>query len=258
MRKNTIIAPVLAAILAVTMSVTATAAQNPFAQMETQSRQAVEAAVKAGTVPKGTTIYDCEYGADTNGVTIVIRYRDKSGGWIDAQTQKKADNQPVGTAAPANANKPTEKQLEEYALEVFRLANRERQKAGLDEVSWDDDFAACARIRAEELQYRYSHYRPVEPTAGTTNWPDLTNGKEGVYNCPSVADEQGVDYTWVWENIAAQRTTPESTVKAWMDSKGHRDNILKESHTRCGVGVFYTEEKSPAGYNWYWVIWFDE
>jgi uncharacterized protein YkwD len=56
----------------------------------------------------------------------------------------------------------------------------------------------------------------------------------------------------------ADRTTAEAAVKAWMGSKGHRDNILKDSHTRCGVGVFYTKDRSPEGHNWYWVIWFDE
>jgi len=140
---------------------------------------------------------------------------------------------------------------------VFRLVNKECLNAGLDEVVWDSDFAACARIRSEELQYRYSHYRPTEPTKGNTKWPKLLTGKDGVYNCPSVADEQGVPYTWVWENIVADRTTPEAAIKAWMDS-GHKDNILRESHNRCGVGVYYTETKSPEGHNWYWVIWFNE
>lgn len=232
------------------------AAQNPFAYMEEQSRQAVESAIKAGTVPPGTTIYDCAYGADKNGVTIVIQYRDKNGNWIDVTTGKTVDNKPAAPAA--STNKPTEKQLAEYALEVFRLVNKERREAGLDEVVWDDDFATCARIRAEELQHRYSRYRPVEPSAGTTKWPALTNGKAGVYNCTSIADEQGVAYTWIWENIAVDRTTSEAVVKAWMDSKPHKDNILKESHARCGVGVFYTEEASPEGYHWHWVIWFDK
>jgi len=154
MNRKKIFAAAITIVLCAAMTVPAYAVTSPFTQMEAQSRQAVEAAIKAGTVPRGTTIYDCMYGADENGVTIVIQYKDNNGNWIDVVTQEKVEDNPANTAG--SVNKPTEKQLEEYALEVLRLVNKERQKAGLDEVVWDDDFAACARIRSEELQHRYA------------------------------------------------------------------------------------------------------
>ena len=263
MKRKAIVSAALAIALCAGMCVTAYAGNNLMAAMEERSRQAVTAAVNAGIIPPDISIYDCAYGKGPDGTTVVVQYRDKSGNWIDVTTRgavksHQSEDTPTQSVPAASANKPTAQQLEEYAAEVFRLVNAERRQAGLAEVIWDDDFADCARIRAGELQHRYSHYRPVEPTAGDYDWPKLSNGKPGYYNCPSVADEQGVDYTWVWENIVADRRTPEAAVKAWMDSAGHRDNILMESHTRCGVGVLYTEQKSPEGHNWYWVIWFDE
>jgi len=186
----------------------------------------------------------------------------KSAGKISFGSNSSGNNSgSSSSAAPASEaamNNPSADDLKKYALEVFELVNKEREAAGLEKVIWDDGFALCAQIRAEELQHRYSHYRPVAPTENRFNWPALGNGSNGVYNCPSVADEQGVDYTWVWENIVVQRKTPSAAMSAWMDSTGHRNNILKESHTRCGVGVYYTQEKGPSGYNWYWVLWFDK
>lgn len=161
-----------------------------------------------------------------------------------------------GSGGDSTTTAPTADDLEAYAKRVFELVNKERKDAGLDTVVWDSDFAVCAQIRADELQYKYSHTRPVEPVDNTTDWPMNINGK-GVYNAPSVADEQGVPHTWIGEAIVAQRETPQLAVTAWMDSAGHRRNLLQADHTRCGVGVYYTEEKAPSGYNWYWVIWFD-
>jgi len=150
----------------------------------------------------------------------------------------------------------TEDELKAYADKVFELVNQERENAGVAPVVWDDEFAACAQIRAEELQYLYSHTRPVQPEDTTKAWPENTNGI-GVYNAPSVADEQGVEHEWIMENLIVQRETPEAVMAAWMNSAGHKKNILKESHVRCGVGVYYTSEQTPTGFHWFWVVWFD-
>jgi uncharacterized protein YkwD len=141
-------------------------------------------------------------------------------------------------------------QPEDYAAEVFRLVNQERVKAGMNEVIWDDDFAACAQIRAEELTRKYSHERP-DPVNDGIDWPQNTSGI-GIYNAPSVADEQAIPHTWIMENIATTHGTPEGVVKIWMDSSGHRKNILRESHIRCGVGV------CQMGDGLYWALWFDD
>ena len=46
----------------------------------------------------------------------------------------------------------------------------------------------------------------------------------------------GISYTSAGENIAMGQTTPEQVVQAWMDSQGHRENIMNPSFTQIGVG----------------------
>jgi len=253
MHRKKLFVIVLTIVLCAGMILPVHAAINPFAAMEARSHQALDAAIKAGTVPADTTIFDCMFTTGEDGVTRVIQYKDKNGNWIDVATQKKVVEQEKTDSPTDKANatqKLSEDTLAEYAAEVFRLVNEEREKAGLDPVVWDIDFANCAQIRAEELSIKYSHERP-NPVNDGIEWPQNVSGK-GIYNAPSVADEQGVPHGWIMENITVTRGAPESAVKEWMDSSGHRKNILRESHIRCGVGVYQTSEIL------YWALWFDD
>ncbi len=257
MKRNAIVSAALSLALCAGMSVSAHAA-NPNAMriMEENSRKAVAAAISAGIIPPDATIYDCAYGEGANGATVVVRYKDDNGVWIDVTTGRAiAADSPQTTGAPAEsvpitANKPDEKQQEEYASEGFRLVNVERRKAGLTEVVWDDEFAACAQIRAAELVVKYSHERP-EPVSDGIDWPQNTSGK-GIYNAPSVADEQCIPHEWIMENISKTGGGAERVMELWMDSAGHRRNILKESHVRCGVGVVIHDGVR------HWALWFDD
>ncbi len=87
----------------------------------------------------------------------------------------------------------------------------------------------AAAVRAEELTVSFSHTRP--------------NGE----SCTSMIEDGA--YT-VGENIAAGYATPEETVAQWMESPGHRANILNEDYTELGVGYFYREDSE---YRHYWV-----
>lgn len=245
MNRKKMLAVVLTIILCVGMVIPAHAATNPFAAMEARSYKALDAAIKAGTVPAGTTIYDCMFTTGDDGVTRVTQYKDKNGYWIDVATKEKKDY-----ISGTFTERLSEETLAKYTAKVFRLINEEREKAGLNPVIWDIDFASCAQIRAKELTIKYSHERP-EPVNDGIEWPQNVTGK-GIYNAPSVANEQGVSHNWIMENIASVRDGPEAVVKAWMNSSGHRDNIMYESHTRCGVGVYQTSETL------FWSLWFDD
>jgi uncharacterized protein YkwD len=121
-----------------------------------------------------------------------------------------------------------------YAEGVVHLVNEERQKAGLAPLSYDyQNLTDCAFVRAEELIQLFSHTRPD----GTS--------------CFTAFDEFGVDYMAAGENIAVSQQTPEDVVKAWMNSPGHRANILSESFTAIGVGV-----AEDANGRLYWVQMF--
>lgn len=100
-----------------------------------------------------------------------------------------------------------------FEQEVFRLVNDERAKAGLAALEWSDTLCAAAHIRVRESADLFSHTRPDGTKCDTVN--ELADG----------------------ENIAKGYPTPEETVQAWMDSNGHRENILRSTFKISGVGT---------------------
>lgn len=108
--------------------------------------------------------------------------------------------------------------VSQYADEVIRLVNEERKKAGLSELKKDDDLQRAADIRAKELIELFSHDRPD----GSDYW--------------TVLKEVGITGKASGENIAAFSATPESVMNAWMNSSGHRQNILWSNYRYIGVG----------------------
>ena len=124
--------------------------------------------------------------------------------------------------------------LNEYAQECFELINKKRAAAGVDELEWDDTIAEACGIRAEELAEKFSHLRP--------------NGDL----CFTAFDEVGITLTAKAENIAEGYSTPKAAVNAWMNSKGHKANILNKSMTRSAIGVYYSSDTNK----FYWVQMF--
>lgn len=111
----------------------------------------------------------------------------------------------------------------EDALEVVRLTNKEREKNGLPALEVDEDLMELARIRAEEIREKYSHTRPD----GTTV-VDLRCGE----NC-------------------GQSLSAEKQITAWMNSEGHRTNILLDRYHHMGAGCY-----QASNGNLYWVLVF--
>ena len=117
----------------------------------------------------------------------------------------------------------------DFASEVLRLVNVERTKAGLSPVSEGSSaLVSAANKRAEEVAKVFSHTRP--------------DGS----SCFTVLGEYGVSYRSAGENIASGQTTPAEVVNAWMNSEGHRANILGANFTSLGVGVY----KNGSSYTW--------
>lgn len=116
----------------------------------------------------------------------------------------------------------------DYASQVVALVNAERAKYGLSALKADSRVQQAAQVRAAETVQSFSHTRPNGSSFSTA----LT--------------EVGVSYTRSGENIAYGQSTPQQVVNAWMNSSGHRANILNESFTTIGVG--YTVVNGTA----YW------
>lgn len=112
----------------------------------------------------------------------------------------------------------------EMAESVIEIVNKERAKVGRASLSMDESLMEACEIRAEELVEKYSHTRPD----GTKCFTVL----RGIYA-----------YQAVGENIARGQTCPETVMYDWMNSEGHRANILNENYQDIGVGCYIKNGK---------------
>lgn len=119
-------------------------------------------------------------------------------------------------------NVPSDNITDEHAFiqEVVDLVNVERAKEGLSPLTVDTKVQAAAMVRAKECEVSFSHTRP--------------NGS----SFATALKEQKVSYRSAGENIAYGQRTPEEVMKAWMNSSGHRANIMNANFTTIGVGYY--------------------
>ena len=115
---------------------------------------------------------------------------------------------------------PEQNNSADYAKEILDLVNQERQKAGLNALELDAALCNAAQTRSQEQTVVFSHTRP--------------NGQ----SCFSVLDENRISYRGAGENIAMGQRSAEEVMNGWMNSEGHRANILNSSFTKLGVGCY--------------------
>ncbi|WP_303805401.1 CAP domain-containing protein [Ruminococcus flavefaciens] len=119
-----------------------------------------------------------------------------------------------------------------YAEQVVKLVNSERTKRGLQPVKALVSMNKAASIRAKEIVNKFDHVRP--------------DGRSGL----SAIDDEELIWFWIGENIAYGRgmfayDSPEKVMNGWMNSDGHRENIL---NSRCKyIGVGYYEKLDDEG-----------
>ena len=102
-----------------------------------------------------------------------------------------------------------------YASQVITLLNEQRVNNGLSPLTADSTLTAAAMQRAAETVIYFSHTRPDGSRCFTA-----------------------FDGAWRGENIAAGQADPDEVITGWMNSTGHRENILKANYTGVGVGCF--------------------
>lgn len=117
---------------------------------------------------------------------------------------------------------PEDSIVDEHAFikEVVELVNIERAEEGLSPLTVDTKVQAAAMVRAKECEQLFSHTRPDGSSFATA------------------LKEQNVSYRSAGENIAWGQKTPEEVMKAWMNSEGHRANIMNPNFTTIGVGYY--------------------
>ena len=114
----------------------------------------------------------------------------------------------------------TEKDCYTLSYKVFEIVNQERIKAGVKPLKFNNDMYKAAMVRAKECDESFSHDRP--------------NGT----SCFTALKEAGVKYFSAGENIAMGYRTPADVMKGWMNSEGHRNNILNPNFTDFACGVY--------------------
>ena len=148
----------------------------------------------------------------------------------DEQPEETPDNTPqlpddsIPEETPDNDTEQTPEEDDngtsqgDFASQVVELVNAERAKYGLSALTVDAKVQQAALVRAKESAQSFSHTRPNGSSFSTA----LT--------------EAGVSYRRAGENIAYGQRTPQQVMNAWMNSSGHRANILNEDFTTIGVG----------------------
>lgn len=107
-----------------------------------------------------------------------------------------------------------------YEQEVIRLVNEIRRENGLKALTYDWELARVARYKSQDMKDNryFSHTSPV-------------------YGTPfQMIRNFGISYRSAGENIAKGYATPQAVVNGWMNSTGHRANILNAGYTHIGVG----------------------
>lgn len=130
------------------------------------------------------------------------------------------DTQPPVSDSEDEETTPPTGSVHPYVLRIVELVNEERIKAGLNPVILDEAASNAALIRSKEIVSSFSHTRP--------------NGS----SFSTALKEQGISYRRAGENIAWGQRSPEQVMEGWMNSPGHRANILGESFTHIGVGYY--------------------
>ncbi|PLS17074.1 sporulation protein [Bacillus sp. M6-12] len=124
------------------------------------------------------------------------------------------------TAAPQQAPTANASAVSAYEKQVVELTNAERAKQGLKALQLDTELSKVARTKSQDMKDK-NYFDHNSPTYGSPF---------------DMMKKFGIQYSSAGENIAQGQTSPQQVVQAWMDSPGHRANIMNSSYTHIGVG----------------------
>ena len=150
----------------------------------------------------------------------------------EIQLPETENNQKPETQTPSpEQNGSVQVPADEFELKVLELVNVERAKHGLSALTWDSSLAKVAEAHSLDM--------------ANNNFFSHTNLKgQSPFDRIKAF---GISYSYAAENIAAGQKTPESVMNSWMNSEGHRKNILNANLKRLGVGYV-----KGGSYGTYW------
>jgi len=133
--------------------------------------------------------------------------------------QQQAPAQQEQAKAPAEKQQPAQG-VNQAVQQVIDLTNAERRKNGLPDLKADTQLNGVAQKKSEDMRQN-NYFSHTSPTYGSPF---------------DMMRDFGVTYKTAGENIAQGQRTPQEVVRAWMNSEGHRKNILSKDFTHIGIG----------------------
>ena len=141
-------------------------------------------------------------------------------------------NQANTQGTDAHTDDTADKDASVQAQAVLRLVNQERSKQGLSALTLDKRLNTAAQKKAEDMRDK-NYFDHQSPTYGSPF--DLMRS-------------EGINYQTAGENIAAGQQSAQAVMESWMNSSGHRANILNKNYKQLGVGFC-----TGGRYGTYWV-----
>jgi uncharacterized YkwD family protein len=138
---------------------------------------------------------------------------------------------PTTTTQPTTPNTSTQPKTPNtstqttFATQVVNLVNQERSKAGLNALTNNSPLSEMALVKAKDM-YNNNYFDHNSPSYGSPF---------------DMMKSYGIQFTYAGENIAKGQRSPQEVMTAWMNSAGHRENILNPNFTKIGVAYYNGE-----------------
>lgn len=124
---------------------------------------------------------------------------------------------------------PTQSDVKSFENEVIRLVNIQRSNQGLQSLTQNWELSRVARYKSQDMLDK-NYFSHTSPTYGSPF---------------TMMENFGIHFSSAGENIAMGQRTPAEVMNAWMNSPGHRANILSPSYSQIGVGLAKNPNGSP-------------
>lgn len=155
---------------------------------------------------------------DGNKITLTVKA--KKNGTAQIKVYAKKFTNLTAETIDVKVGSSSDKKSGGVSDDVIDLVNSERSAQRRSSLKSDETLNMIAEQRAREIAVKFSHTRP--------------DGSK----CSSLLQENDIVNVYAGENIAAGHRSATEVMNTWMNSDGHRKNILNENYTRIGVGVY--------------------
>lgn len=182
----------------------------------------------------GNNTYNSSCGTSNNQQVVKPGNQTNTGG-SSAKPDGSGSNINQGNTNTGNSGSNTGNNVSNasgYAAEVTSIVNQERSAKGLKALSYNSALGAVAQQKAEDMA-KNNYFSHTSPTYGSA-FDMLAKAK--------------ISYRSAGENIAKGQTSASAVMKAWMNSSGHKANILSSSYSEIGVGCAVSSNGTK-----YWV-----